>query len=39
MPTPLRLYLDQYYLSGIAKRKPAFRELELLVRLAIGVWI
>jgi hypothetical protein len=24
------LYLDQNYLSGIAKRKPAFRELELL---------
>jgi hypothetical protein len=37
MPTPLRLYLDQNYLSGIAKRKPAFRELELIVRLAINL--
>jgi hypothetical protein len=25
---PFLLYLDQNYLSGIAKRKPAFRELE-----------
>jgi hypothetical protein len=25
---PLLLYLDQNYLSGIAKRKPGFRELE-----------
>jgi hypothetical protein len=35
MPTPLRLYLDQNYLSGIAKRKPAFRELEPILRHAI----
>jgi hypothetical protein len=30
------LYLDQNYLSGIAKRKPAFRELEPMLREAIG---
>jgi hypothetical protein len=35
MPTPLRIYLDQNYLSGIAKRKPAFRELEPILRRAI----
>lgn len=35
MPIPLRLYLDQNYLSGMAKRKPAFRELEPIVRYAI----
>lgn len=35
MPTPLRLYLDQNYLSGMAKRKPAFRELEPAVREAV----
>jgi hypothetical protein len=35
MPTPLRLYLDQNYLSGLAKRKPAFRELEPVLRQAI----
>jgi hypothetical protein len=29
------LYLDQNYLSGIAKRKPAFRELEPVLRAAI----
>jgi hypothetical protein len=29
------LYLDQNYLSGIAKRKPAFRELEPILRGAI----
>jgi hypothetical protein len=32
--TPL-LYLDQNYLSGIAKRKPAFRELEPVLREAV----
>jgi hypothetical protein len=31
----LLLYLDQNYLSGIAKRKPAFRELEPALRRAI----
>jgi hypothetical protein len=29
------LYLDQNYLSGIAKRKPAFRELEPVLRRAV----
>jgi hypothetical protein len=29
------LYLDQNYLSGFAKRKPAFRELEPVLRAAI----
>jgi hypothetical protein len=33
--TPL-LYLDQNYLSGIAKRKPAFRELEPVLRDAVA---
>jgi hypothetical protein len=33
--TPL-LYLDQNYLSGIAKRKPAFRELEPVLRAAVA---
>ena len=33
---PIRLYLDQNYLSGIAKRKPAFRELEPVLREAVG---
>jgi hypothetical protein len=32
---PPLLYLDQNYLSGIAKRKPAFRELEPVLREAI----
>lgn len=32
---PLSLYLDQNYLSGVAKRKPAFRELEATLRGAI----
>ena len=32
----LLLYLDQNYLSGIAKRKPAFRELEPVLRDAVG---
>jgi hypothetical protein len=32
---PLLLYLDQNYLSGIAKRKPAFRELEPVLRDAV----
>jgi hypothetical protein len=30
------LYLDQNYLSGIVKRKPAFRELEPVLRAAIA---
>lgn len=33
--SPTRLYLDQNYLSGIAKRKPAFRELAPVVREAV----
>jgi hypothetical protein len=32
---PLSLYLDQNYLSGIAKRKTAFRELEPVLRRAL----
>jgi hypothetical protein len=32
----LRLYLDQNYLSGIAKRKPAFAELEPVLREAVA---
>lgn len=32
---PLALYLDQNYLSGIAKRKPAFCELEPVLRDAV----
>jgi len=32
---PLLLYLDQNYLSGIVKRKPAFRELEPVLRAAV----
>jgi hypothetical protein len=32
----LLLYLDQNYLSGIVKRKPAFRELEPVLRAAVG---
>jgi hypothetical protein len=31
-----KLYLDQNYLSGIAKRKPGFVELEPALRAAIG---
>ncbi len=30
------LYLDQNYLSGIAKRKPGFRELEPVLREAVA---
>jgi hypothetical protein len=30
------LYLDQNYLSGIAKRKPAFRQLEPVLRAAVA---
>jgi hypothetical protein len=33
---PPLLYLDQNYLSGIAKRKPAFRELEPVLRDAVA---
>jgi hypothetical protein len=32
----LLLYLDQNYLSGIVKRKPAFTDLESALRRAIG---
>jgi hypothetical protein len=32
----LLLYLDQNYLSGIVKRKPAFRELEPVLRAAVA---
>jgi hypothetical protein len=32
---PVLLYLDQNYLSGIVKRKPAFRELEPVLREAV----
>jgi len=35
MGRPLLLYLDQNYLSGIAKRKPAFVELDPILRRAI----
>jgi hypothetical protein len=35
LPAPL-LYLDQNYLSGIVKRKPAFRELEPVLRTAVA---
>jgi len=30
------LYLDQNYLSGMVKRKPAFRELEPVIRRAVA---
>jgi hypothetical protein len=33
---PPLLYLDQNYLSGIAKHKPAFRELEPVLRAAVA---
>jgi hypothetical protein len=33
---PPLLYLDQNYLSGIAKRKPAFAELEPVLRAAVA---
>jgi len=35
----VRLYLDQNYLSGIAKRKPAFRELESALRDAVAAGV
>jgi hypothetical protein len=35
-PQPSRLYLDQNYLSGIAKDKPAFRELAPTLRDAVN---
>ena len=34
--TPARLYLDQNYLSGIAKGKPAFKELAPVLRTAVA---
>ena len=36
--TPVQLYLDQNYLSGIVKRKTAFRELEPTLRTAVARW-
>lgn len=36
MAPALRLYLDQNYLSGIVKHKPAFRELEPVLRDAVS---
>ena len=33
---PVLVYLDQNYLSGMAKRKPAFRELEPVLRAAVA---
>jgi hypothetical protein len=33
---PYAVYLDQNYLSGIVKRKPAFRELEPILRAAVA---
>jgi predicted nucleic acid-binding protein len=36
LTTSTTLYLDQNYLSGIAKRKPAFAELEPVLRAAIA---
>ncbi len=36
MRNPLGLYLDQNYLSGIAKHKPAFAELEPVLRVAVA---
>ena len=33
---PPALYLDQNYLSGMAKRKPAFTELEPVLRAAVA---
>lgn len=35
MAAALQLYLDQNYLSGIAKRKPAFDELDPILRRAV----
>jgi hypothetical protein len=36
VPSRLLLYLDQNYLSGMVKRKPAFRELEPVLRAAVA---
>jgi hypothetical protein len=36
---PPLLYLDQNYLSGIVKRKPAFRELEPVLRAAVAAGV
>jgi hypothetical protein len=36
MKLPRTLYLDQNYLSGIAKHKPAFAELEPVLRRAVA---
>lgn len=34
--SPLLLYLDQNYLSGMVKRKPGFQELEPALRAAVS---
>lgn len=39
MSAAVLLYLDQNYLSGIAKRKPAFRELDPVLRKAVGTGV
>lgn len=36
---PLLLYLDQNYLSGLAKRKPGFCELEPVLRAAVAAGV
>lgn len=36
VPEPILLYLDQSYLSGMVKRKPAFAELEPVLRAAVA---
>jgi hypothetical protein len=36
VPEPILLYLDQNYLSGMVKGKPAFRELEPVLRAAVA---
>jgi hypothetical protein len=37
--TAVLLYLDQNYLSGIAKHKPAFRELEPVLRAVVAAGV
>jgi hypothetical protein len=39
MTPPLVLYLDQNYLSGMVKRKPAFHELEPVLRRAVAAGV
>jgi hypothetical protein len=38
-PSPPLLYLDQNYLSGMAKAKPAFAELEPVLRTAVAAGV